>query len=512
MSALVVNLTRFGDLLQSQPAITALAKAHGGVELVCVENFAGTAALLQGVTRVHALPGSGLLADLDANWTRALARLADYTQGVGADHGPCVNLTANLSARLLTRLLTKAPLGFGVDGHGFSANSSAWASFLELSSQHRGLSPFNIVDLFWRCAHLSGRERPFDLKKPPPEQVEAMRAHCRAAVPEAKGFVALQLGASQDRRRWPVAHFAGLADILWQERNWATVLTGAASEGFLAERFQALNKAPSVNFVGRTNLSELASVLTACLGLVSNDTGTMHLAAGLGLPILAIFLATAQPFDTGPYREGSLSLEPETPCHPCAFGSACKTGHHCRQLIPAACVAHYLTDLLDGAPARVIPSPVRVWRSERDEDGFMDLAAVSAAPSDRASWMRLSRLFYKALLDERELGRPRSETPLSPSFAARTAGVIEATAPLLELLDGQSKLLAATASPMAKTKFMATWQRLAMAWQDEPAFGVLGSLWTHLSQMRPEPDQVAALGLRIHGLLRDLRPLVAPSA
>lgn len=37
--------------------------------------------------------------------------------------------------------------------------------------------------------------------------------------------------------------------------------------------------------------------------LITNDTGTMHLAAGLNLPILAIFLATAQPWDTGPYQE-----------------------------------------------------------------------------------------------------------------------------------------------------------------------------------------------------------------
>ena len=49
----------------------------------------------------------------------------------------------------------------------------------------------------------------------------------------------------------------------------------------------------------------LAAVLRQSRLIVTNDTGTMHLAAGLGVPVLALFLATAQPWDTGPYREGS---------------------------------------------------------------------------------------------------------------------------------------------------------------------------------------------------------------
>ena len=101
------------------------------------------------------------------------------------------------------------------------------------------------------------------------------------------------------------------------------MLLGAPAENPLAQEYAARASAPFVNAVGRTNIPQLAALLTRTRLLATNDTGTMHLAAGLGLPCLAFFLATAQPWDTGPYLPGCCCLEPALPCHPCPYNQAC---------------------------------------------------------------------------------------------------------------------------------------------------------------------------------------------
>jgi len=60
-----MNLTRFGDMLQTQPVLTGLQEHGGAVGLVCLENFSEAAGLLHGTDTVFAFPGAGLLADLD---------------------------------------------------------------------------------------------------------------------------------------------------------------------------------------------------------------------------------------------------------------------------------------------------------------------------------------------------------------------------------------------------------------------------------------------------------------
>ena len=62
MRRYVINLTRLGDLLQTQPVIQGLVDQGDQVALVCLENFAGAAALLRGLEHVAALPGAALLA------------------------------------------------------------------------------------------------------------------------------------------------------------------------------------------------------------------------------------------------------------------------------------------------------------------------------------------------------------------------------------------------------------------------------------------------------------------
>ena len=114
MKILVVNLTRFGDLLQSQPIISGLAHSGHEVGLACLEHFAPAAVLLSDLACVAPFPGAALLRELEDNWSGSLSRLFLWRQEIYQVFKPdiVVNLTPSLSARMLTRYLSLGSAGF----------------------------------------------------------------------------------------------------------------------------------------------------------------------------------------------------------------------------------------------------------------------------------------------------------------------------------------------------------------------------------------------------------------
>ena len=142
MRRCLINLTRFGDLLQTQPVIHAFHKQGDNVSLICLENFAPAAELLEGVDQVLPLPGGSILARLMRDWRLCADDLAAWIREARTQLCPdeVFNLTPTAGARLLGRLMTLpteqsgAPAailnGFGMDAHGFGRNSSPWGSYV----------------------------------------------------------------------------------------------------------------------------------------------------------------------------------------------------------------------------------------------------------------------------------------------------------------------------------------------------------------------------------------------
>jgi len=110
-------------------------------------------------------------------------------------------------------------------------------------------------------------------------------------------LVALAPGAAYGgAKQWPTASFAALAGELSERDGACIVLVGAAGDvqaGADVEA-KAAGVRSIVNLIGRTDLRQLAGVLVACRGLVTNDSGAMHFAAALGVTVTAMF---------GPTRE-----------------------------------------------------------------------------------------------------------------------------------------------------------------------------------------------------------------
>ena len=556
MNILLLNLTRFGDLLQSQAAITDLVRQGHKVAVLCLENFADAAALLSGVSLVAPLPGAAFLAALssgqpsgnarpDQGWQAALARLAGLREKLEADFSPdaVCNLTPSLSARMLARFLAgdRPCAGFAVDEHGFGVNGSAWAAFLQGASITRGVSPFNVVDMFRKVA--VGKNSPDADKRPdpvpgdaglrPPSEAarQAMRERLQKLTPAGcAGYVALQLGASEERRRWPAAYFAALGDRMWREERLCPVLLGSKAETVLAHRYAHAAGQPFIDLCGETGLVDLASVLCSCRLLVTNDTGTMHYAAGLDVPVLAVFLATAQPFDTGPYRQGSCSVEPDLPCHPCAFGVACRNtapippesgetaegrdarAEVCRFAITPEHMANLaLSRLRQGQwriPEDLAPSSVRVWLSEYDDEGFMALRSLSGHENEaRTLWFLLQRNHIRQYLNRtREtdfIPLPLPEPVRMPPEAGRALmAALGEAADLTALMLQQGQVLTVRPLPLMRDRFLSTWRKVHDCLKKSSYLGALSLLWMQETQAEGQDlPVVLAVAEHFHQLL-----------
>lgn len=104
-------------------------------------------------------------------------------------------------------------------------------------------------------------------------------------------FVCIHPGSRAKERRWPVEHFAVVADYL-AERGMKVILTGTPSEKHLTDGVAEQMRHPAINLTGRTSLGGLGALLSKSALLVSNDTGVSHVAAALEIPSVVLFTAS----------------------------------------------------------------------------------------------------------------------------------------------------------------------------------------------------------------------------
>lgn len=128
-------------------------------------------------------------------------------------------------------------------------------------------------------------------------------------------------------KRWPLERFAEVVNqVSAQYAPFRWQLFGAPGEKEMGEKLSSMLNAPHENLVGKTRLSELIAKLRQCQLLLTNDTGTMHLAAALGIPTVSIFGSTC-PIETGPLGERHIVIQHKIPCSPC-FERECPFGHY----------------------------------------------------------------------------------------------------------------------------------------------------------------------------------------
>ena len=142
---------------------------------------------------------------------------------------------------------------------------------------------------------------------------------------EQRRFAVLAPGAAHFTKRWPLNCWQATAARL-RDRGFSLVTVGGADDRALGEALAPL----AVNLAGTLSLQQTGALLARARFAVSGDTGVMHMATGVGTPVVALFGPTVRQFGFFPYRGQAEVLERPLDCRPCSVmgGARCPMGHH----------------------------------------------------------------------------------------------------------------------------------------------------------------------------------------
>jgi heptosyltransferase-2 len=132
-------------------------------------------------------------------------------------------------------------------------------------------------------------------------------------------------------KRWFPERFAALCDRLQEFYGACIVILGGPDDAGAGDQVSRAMKVPPVNLCGKTTLRQAVSVIDRCHLFVTNDSGLMHVAAALDIPLVAIFGST-NPVTTGPSGSKSHIVRVPMACSPCLKPS-CPEDHRCMEEI-----------------------------------------------------------------------------------------------------------------------------------------------------------------------------------
>lgn len=276
---LVIRSDRIGDLVLSTPAFRVLRDHFPHAHITCLtapytkEIVEGNPCLDDVITYERAMTGSPV------RFIRFIAgiRRSRFNMAVVLNYSPDAILLAYLSG---------APMRVGTRIPGFKRFLTESISYRERDKPGRHEVEC-VLDVL-RKIGIDGKEKA--LYVPLSERGECFADHfMKEHDLEKEILVALHPGSRQPRMRWNKKGFARVADTLIRENGAKVVMIqGPGEEELLKDIFSLMQEKVTIAPPVMT-ITELASLLSRCSLFVGHSTGTMHIAAALKIPVIALF-------------------------------------------------------------------------------------------------------------------------------------------------------------------------------------------------------------------------------
>ena len=132
-------------------------------------------------------------------------------------------------------------------------------------------------------------------------------------------------------KRWESERFSRLCDRIVREKNAQILLFGSKEEKPIVDEIKREMEEKAINLAGQTTLRELIALISSCRLFLSNDSGPMHIASALNVPLVAIFGPT-DPRETAPAAGPFFLVRKKTVCSPCLLRE-CPIDHRCMTAI-----------------------------------------------------------------------------------------------------------------------------------------------------------------------------------
>ena len=311
---LVIGPSWVGDGVMAQPLYRRLHERHPGLELH-VFAPAWTLPLLARmpeVAKAHLNPfGHGQLR-LRERW-----RVARALHREGFDQ--VVVLPNSLKAALIP-FLAGIPLRTGFTGE---LRYGLLNDTRELNEQELPTMVERFCILAEEPRHALHRPIPHPSLRSQPTAQQAVAA--RLGLSLDKPVVAMCPGAEYGpAKRWPPRHFAALAAAL-DSRGYQVWLFGSAKDQDIGEEIGRLAQGKALNLCGKTGLDEAIDLMALARLAVCNDSGLMHVAAALHIPLVALYGSSSPDF-TPPLSDHAEIVNLNLDCSPC-FERTCPYQH-----------------------------------------------------------------------------------------------------------------------------------------------------------------------------------------
>jgi len=147
-------------------------------------------------------------------------------------------------------------------------------------------------------------------------------------------------------KMWFPERFAAVADRLADKFSAKVVLFGSAGDRARTQSVQRHSSHSLIDLAGETSLKDAIALISGCNLFISNDSGLMHLAGALSVPLVSIFGST-NPTTTSPPGKRSIIIHKNIHCSPC-LKKECPTDFRCMDLIQA-------DDVYDAAEQLLVP-------------------------------------------------------------------------------------------------------------------------------------------------------------
>jgi heptosyltransferase-2 len=324
---LVKEVNWLGDLVMSLPALKAVRRAFPTARL----------SVLIKAELASFFDGAGWIDEvIPYRVGRSLGGLADRRHVVAEIRSRRFDLAIVFPRSFESAFwtaLARVPsrVGFAADGRGLMLTHKTTRP-AALSRSHQ------VFDYLYLLRTTLGIEG--DRTDIAPDVLAAHRATMRDWLrAERRGngrLIALAVAAAYGpAKEWPVARYAALVDRLAEHHGAECVLIGAPSERPRCAMVASASTAGAAIAAGQTTIGQALALLSLCDGFAGNDSGSMHVAAALGIPTVGIFTST-NPQRTGPLGPRAQALYHRIECSPC-LDRTCRFGHYqCLQQVTPA--------------------------------------------------------------------------------------------------------------------------------------------------------------------------------
>jgi heptosyltransferase-3 len=305
MKILILELARLGDIFQTWPALRGLRRLYPEAQIEVLSRGRYEAALqgLEVINKIRLLPTRDLMEPLvepQMDVKQAHARISAFVAELKSEKFDWIlNFTFSPFSSYLTHAIshphTKVS-GYTRTSDGFLSIPDDMSAYFYAQAGVQRPNRFHLADIF---ATLAGVDLTDEDWRPPQGLSKA------ADAPE----VLLHVGASENKKQISPVKWATIINQLKKLNPVHIGLIGAANETSIADQIMSSIPAENVtNYVGRTQLSDVFSLIAGARLVVGADSAPMHMASLTGTPCVNLSLSTVNFWETGPRAAGSIVL------------------------------------------------------------------------------------------------------------------------------------------------------------------------------------------------------------